>query len=209
LNIKTEQLSNTKNGFKSKLKKLNTNSKLKLNNDLKLKNVNESSDLKNTKENTISAEPKENLKINNTKESLELNTKKTTEQEKIVESKEITESNETKEQNKESKKVESPEEIANKRIEKKKQLYKRLCDKEYEYANVVLRMLKSFRKPLIDDANSENPTINMNQIETLFDGFDDILNLSWSLCGELKIVFNLYKQLKPVNIGKLIIPFFY
>jgi len=62
-------------------------------------------------------------------------------------------------------------------------------------------MLQTFRKPLIDDANSENPTINISQIDTLFDGFDDILNLSWSLCGELKIIYNIYKQLKPVNIG--------
>lgn len=196
---KKEQLSITKNEIKSKLKKLNTNSKLKLKNDIKLKNVNESSDLKNTKENTISAEPKENVKLNDVKENLELNIPETKEPEKIVESKEL--SKETTKQDKESKKVESPEEIANKRIEKKKELYKRLCDKEYEYANVVLRMLKSFRKPLIDDANSENPSIKMSQIETLFDGFDDILNLSWSLCGELKLISNLYKQLKPVNIG--------
>jgi len=63
-------------------------------------------------------------------------------------------------------------------------------------------MLQSFRKPLIEDVKSGNPTISMDQIETLFDGYDEILNLSWNLCGELKIIYNMYKQLKSVNLGK-------
>ncbi|ORX51004.1 TLD-domain-containing protein [Piromyces finnis] len=93
------------------------------------------------------------------------------------------------------------EDLANARIERKKELYKTLWEKEYEYSDVLVRMLQSFRKPLIDDANSENPSITLDQINTLFDGFDSILNLSWSLCGELKYISNMYKQLKPVNIG--------
>jgi len=178
---------------------------LKINKELKNKNVNECSELKTTKENTQQTELKENLKLKDTeiKENLEQNTKKISEQEKTVKPKEESSNITTKDEI-----IESPEEIANKRIEKKKELYRKLWEKEYEYADVLVRMLQSFRKPLIDDANSENPTINLSQIDTLFDGFDDILNLSWSLCGELKIVYNLYKQLKPVNIGILFFFFF-
>jgi len=172
--------------------------------DTKLKNVNESSKLKDIKENSRPIENNENILLNNNKEEKLKDIIEDTKQENSTEQNEVVEKKEeTKEEKKEEKKVVvSGEDLANARIEKKKALYKLLYEKEYEYADVLVRMLQSFRKPLIDDANSENPSITLSQIDTLFDGYDDMLNLSWSLCGELKYIYNMYKQLKPINVGK-------
>jgi len=182
------------------------------NTDSKLKNVNESSKLKDIKENSRPLETKEESKIPKelkTNEPLQISDI-LKDEELMIENEHLEKNNENKEQKSEEtakEKVTEPtttlEDDVNARIEKKKELYKTLYEKEYEYTDVLVRMLQSFRKPLIDDANSENPTITSSQIETLFDGFDEILHLSWTLCGELKIIYNLYNQLKPVNIGNV------
>jgi len=180
--------------------------------DSKLKNVNISSKLKDTKENPRPLEAKEESKI-----PKRLKTHERFKVSDILKDEELLVETENLEENKENKEKKSEEMVKDKevvesttleddvntRIEKKKELYKTLYEKEYEYTDALVKMLQSFRNPLIEDANSENPTITNSQIETLFDGFDEILHLSWSLCGELKIIYNLYNQLKPVNIGNV------
>jgi len=165
--------------------------------DSKLKNVNESSKLKDLKENPGNVEQDEKLKIKDTLNTVESNKNENLKKTESTDNATTTAKTEN-ETTETTKPTEAPVED---RIEKKKNLYKSLWEKEYEYADVLVRMLQAFRKPLIEDAKSENPSISMNQIETLFDGFDEILHLSWTLCGELKIIYNVYKQLKPVNIG--------
>jgi hypothetical protein len=181
-------------------------SKLKLrfkrsfkNKDSKLKNVNESSKLKDLKENPGKVAQEEKLKIKDTLNTMESNKNENLKKTESTDS--ATTTTETK--NETSETTKPTEATVEDRIEKKKNLYKSLWEKEYEYADVLVRMLQSFRKPLIEEAKSENPSISMKQIETLFDGFDEILHLSWTLCGELKIIYNVYKQLKPVNIGNV------
>jgi len=163
-----------------------------------LKNVNESSKLKDLKENPGKVAQEEKLKIKDTLNTMESNKNENLKKTESTDS--ATTTTETK--NETSETTKPTEATVEDRIEKKKNLYKSLWEKEYEYADVLVRMLQSFRKPLIEEAKSENPSISMKQIETLFDGFDEILHLSWTLCGELKIIYNVYNQLKPVNIGR-------
>jgi len=172
--------------------------------DSKLKNVNESSKLKDIKENQRPIESNETLNASNVKDNLEV-----TDSNKTLENTEINnvDTTETIDNNAKATEVQDNNKLsetpAEDRIEKKKNLYKSLWEKEYEYADVLVKMMEIFKKPLIEDAKSETPTISLEQINTLFDGFDEILNLSWTLCGELKVIYNLYKQLKPVNIGNV------
>jgi len=176
--------------------------------DSRLKNINESSKLKDIKDIQIPYDSDENFKIQDNNDNLkttesneqlkntEINTLKTTTEAINTDTKLTETSTETP--------TETPTEAPiEDRIEKKKNLYKSLYEKEYEYADVLVRMIESFKMPLIEDAKSQVPTISMDQINTLFDGFDEILHLSWTLCGELKIIHNLYKQLKPVNLGNV------
>ncbi|ORX76640.1 TLD-domain-containing protein [Anaeromyces robustus] len=181
--------------------------------DSQLKNINKSSKLKDIKENPRPSETKEESKIpKGLKTNERLKISDILKDEELLVENEETGENKTNEEQKSEETIKEKEtteatsaleDDVNARIEKKKELYKTLYEKEYEYADVLVKMLNSLRKPLIDETKSENPTITSSQIETLFDGFDDILNLSWSLCGELKMVYNLYKQLKPVNIGNV------
>jgi len=199
---------------KTKLKLKKNIQRLKSLKDLKLKNTKESSKSKDTSRPSLKKGNKplkdnKNLEekdiFENTKQTT-VEPKETTVQNEVVEQKESIEQDaskqkETTEKNKGKKVTLFAEDPAAARIEKKKEIYKSLWEKEYEYSDVLVRMLQTFRKPLIEDANSPNPSITLNQINTLFDGFDDILNLSWSLCGELKYIYNMYRQLKPINIG--------
>ncbi|KAL6632313.1 TLD-domain-containing protein [Neocallimastix sp. 'constans'] len=169
----------------------------------KLNSINDNSKLQDEKETSKPIESIENLKVNDTLNVNETNKneKKTVEIKNNTTATVETKNNTTEQVETKNETSESTETPVEDRIEKKKILFKSLWEKEYEYADVLVRMLQSFRKPLIEDVKSGNPTISMDQIETLFDGYDEILNLSWNLCGELKIIYNMYKQLKSVNLG--------
>jgi len=87
-----------------------------------------------------------------------------------------------------------PKEHVESTIEAHKRHVNELYTKEYEFSNKLKLLLEYYKYPMENLIGTSKQIINQNEIDSIFKGISDIFQLSWTLCGELKILIHSYNH---------------
>ncbi|ORX72554.1 hypothetical protein BCR32DRAFT_272259 [Anaeromyces robustus] len=77
-------------------------------------------------------------------------------------------------------------------IEAHKRHINELYLKEYEFSNKLKLLFEYYKYPLEAYVDTPKQIITQNEIDSIFKGISDIFQLSWTLCGELKVLIHSY-----------------
>ena len=87
-----------------------------------------------------------------------------------------------------------PKEHVESTIEAHKRHVNELYTKEYEFSNKLKLLLEYYKYPMENLIGTSKQIIKQNEIDSIFKGISDIFQLSWTLCGELKILIHSYNH---------------
>ncbi|ORX48116.1 hypothetical protein BCR36DRAFT_413266 [Piromyces finnis] len=87
-----------------------------------------------------------------------------------------------------------PKEHVESTIEAHKKYVNELYTIEYEFSNKLKLLLEYYKYPLENLVGTSKQIINQKEIDSIFKGISDIFQLSWTLCGELKILIHSYNH---------------
>jgi len=79
-------------------------------------------------------------------------------------------------------------------IEAHKRHVNELYQKEYEFSNKLKLLFEYYKYPLETLIGTSKQIITQQEVDSIFKGISDIFQLSWTLCGELKILTHSYNH---------------